>query len=960
MLPGGAAVAAPTTPSSPRPAGRLSLLFQQPGGGSQQNPAAKVGSPLWRRSDPGNLRPLSQPQPQPQLRPQPQLQPQLRPQPQLQPQPQPPSPKTNSELKDKWGSGVSINNTRMPPECAGSPKTDGLNLPQWKRKQEPEKKPEEAERKIEPLWKRIRETKGQQEPPKEPMTNLKVEKQEQQPKEQTMERRRPEPLWKKKQEPGRIETKPEPDRKNNVMWKKKDELTKVPEPATKQEPEKKVEIGKRPDPPKIEPSKKLDPLWKRKFEPVKTPEPELKNGLTKKVEPIWKRKTEGEKKPEPTEIKQEPAMKPQPPWKRKIEGEKKQEPTDIKQEPTPKPQPIWKRKKEPEKAPESPLRPGQKKEAETEKKTKTAKEGDAEQNAEDAKQDETEELLCPMCSELYDEEEQQPILLPRCGHTFCRPCLISVKGKGHFPCPTCRKRHLKPPVEELPIHSEVLKQANAYREDQFSFSRTRSEGWPVLMGRCASHKELLLYWCRDCQAPLCASCRVTDGHDVVRTKVVLKEKREELKEHGQTILDNVLEEKRKIMDSVTTCSAQLLQACESSVAVDDSTQNVKEMLSSTKQTADLGFVLNSLQRMKSILGFFTKATASDADTDESKTPKSRRKKDRRAAQTSEDANTSEEKKAAPASTGSKMDTPAKQEKSVGVDAKVQNTKETRVSHQPPAPATAAGGGVRANIPSEVMVQGPLLPMSDASLWPLTCCVYGEDGRRARLAWEGGKLHMHALSELEQEAHFMIKLSVIQSVVPQDQPEVFLEVEAGERRLGRIYIRLWGHLRRAHHFLALCMGTHGPSYRGAKFEEVFSRGLKGECLHAGPYLTSTGDLSAQRVMDGLEWDGQYKKIQRKGLVVGAGSGRPDRESCFDICTIENPNRHFACPFGEVVDGWDTIAAILEHRPVRAVTMVDVGVVVPSSFGAAVAGGVGGAVSAPTTPAATRTTTATTIS
>lgn len=46
---------------------------------------------------------------------------------------------------------------------------------------------------------------------------------------------------------------------------------------------------------------------------------------------------------------------------------------------------------------------------------------------------------------------------------------------------------------------------------------------------------------------------------MVRTKVVLKEKREELKEHGKTILDTVLEEKKKIMDSVTTCSAQLLQ-----------------------------------------------------------------------------------------------------------------------------------------------------------------------------------------------------------------------------------------------------------------------------------------------------------------------------------------------------------------------------------------------------------------
>lgn len=157
--------------------------------------------------------------------------------------------------------------------------------------------------------------------------------------------------------------------------------------------------------------------------------------------------------------------------------------------------------------------------------------------------------------------------------------------------------------------------------------------------------------------------------------------------------------------------------------------------------------------------------------------------------------------------------------------------------------------------------------------------------------------------------------------------MFLDLGVGEKKLGRVYIRLWGYLRRAHNYLAMCMGTHGPSYRGAKFEEVFSRGLKGECLHAGPYPTPDGTLSAQGVMDQLEWDGKYKGVQRQGLVVGAGSGRPDRDSCFDICTIENRDRHFACPFGEVVGGWDVVLAARDHRPIRAVTMVDVGVVVP---------------------------------
>lgn len=116
--------------------------------------------------------------------------------------------------------------------------------------------------------------------------------------------------------------------------------------------------------------------------------------------------------------------------------------------------------------------------------------------------------------------------------------------------------------------------------------------------------------------------------------------------------------------------------CEASVAVDDSSQDVKEMLSSTKQTADLGFVLSSLRRMKSILGFFNK-TSNDTEADVLKTPRSRRRKERREAQQNGDANTAEEKKVTPTPTGNKMDSPSKQENGVGVHAKVQTTKETR-------------------------------------------------------------------------------------------------------------------------------------------------------------------------------------------------------------------------------------------------------------------------------------------
>ncbi|MPC09100.1 Tripartite motif-containing protein 72 [Portunus trituberculatus] len=803
---------------------------------------------------------------------------------------------THCELKQKWRAGLSHRISRI--EVEEAPKTEVQSVPQWKRKQEQEKKAEESERKVEPLWKRIREAEKKQESerkPEQPDNKMAKKQNETQP---DMERRRPEPLWKKKQEPQKLEPKVEPERKP--------EVTKNNEMKNNVHHDKKLEIPKTGEVKKIEPVRKLEPLWKRKFEPVSKPEPEVKEVPAKKIEPIWKRKIEPQEKKEP-ETKQEPAKKlepkipakleptwkrkivvddktelktkpepltkqePKPPgkvepiWKRKIVVDDKIEPKN-KQEPVKKPEPLWKRKKEPEKEPEQKSEPS-KKQASDEKTRKDPS------SIEDLpEEDETEEIICPMCSELYDEEEYQPVLLPRCGHTFCRPCLTTIKGKGHFPCPTCRKRHLKPAIEDLPVHNEVLNKANAYREEK--------------AGRCQTHQNLLVYWCYDCQEPLCSSCRVMNGHEVVRTRVVLQEKRQEMKESGKTILDSVLEERKKIINSVRSCSLQLLKACEESAAVEGSSKGVKEMLSDTRQTADLSFVFTSLERMKSILGVFRKAS-SDSESDEDMTPKLRRRRERRQTQqdgeadTNEDAN-SPEKKGTLTHAENK-----KQERDVIGSTNVNKTKEMRIGQQQPAAA-----GMQGVVPAEVLSQGPLLSLGDASLWPLTCC-----------------------------------LPVIQSVIPQDSPEVFLEVAVGERHLGRIYIKLWGHLRRAHNFLALCMGTHGPSYRGAKFDEVFSRGLKGECLHAGPYPTPSGELSAHRVMDALEWDGEFKGIQRKGLVVGAGSGRPDRDACFDICTIENPSRHFACPFGEVVDGWPTITAILEYRPLRAVTMVDVGVVVP---------------------------------
>jgi len=34
-----------------------------------------------------------------------------------------------------------------------------------------------------------------------------------------------------------------------------------------------------------------------------------------------------------------------------------------------------------------------------------------------------EEIKCSLCSEIYNETDKMPILLPDCGHSFCLTCI---------------------------------------------------------------------------------------------------------------------------------------------------------------------------------------------------------------------------------------------------------------------------------------------------------------------------------------------------------------------------------------------------------------------------------------------------------------------------------------------------------------------------------------------------------
>ncbi|CAL4061351.1 unnamed protein product [Meganyctiphanes norvegica] len=70
------------------------------------------------------------------------------------------------------------------------------------------------------------------------------------------------------------------------------------------------------------------------------------------------------------------------------------------------------------------------------------------------------DLTCPICLEILSD----PVMLPRCGHSLCRACLLSIKAQPPI-CPVCRVKHEGPPLHQLPTNYIVA-----------ALARQRSEG----------------------------------------------------------------------------------------------------------------------------------------------------------------------------------------------------------------------------------------------------------------------------------------------------------------------------------------------------------------------------------------------------------------------------------------------------------------------------------------------------
>lgn len=541
------------------------------------------------------------------------------------------------------------------------------------------------------------------------------------------------------------------------------------------------------------------------------------------------------------------------------------------------------------------------------------------------------ELTCPVCSEIYTKGLREPVLLPNCGHAFCRMCLCNVESAGSVHCPTCRKPHTGSSVSYLPTIFALLSLSENYTKPNTNETS------------CLHHGSLLEFWCRGCQEALCGHCLLTghlkDGHIIETGKVFVAEKKQEILNCGSQLVKDINVKKELVIKQIKELMKQIVLNSVESEILHSSKTEAERLLHDLSNIHGIESVFTYLALIESLQTGTQKIPLSNNLSEERKTHdkctaciemENAQSLSRQVSSTMEEdteesgRNTNTEFQSIPidGNTGA-----------VAAAVYVNEQSVTETMDECLSEKLIAGDSLSNNVENilqnhnnnQAFCTPPVTALRTKAPWPLQCCVVSNDGQKGKLRWENDKLHMYSLSRNQCDAQFMIQLCVVEWFISAENPEVFLDLGSEYHHLGRIYIRLFGYLRRAQHFLALCLGSLGPSYKYSKFHGVAKRGAPGETLAGGKYITSENTISSQGLIPELEWGGKHIREKREGLVVGASGSRPTEDAFFHICTKDQGGRKFACVFGEVVAGMHILKEAVQHMLQFDVLITDVGVV-----------------------------------
>ncbi|XP_028576183.2 zinc finger protein RFP-like [Podarcis muralis] len=132
---------------------------------------------------------------------------------------------------------------------------------------------------------------------------------------------------------------------------------------------------------------------------------------------------------------------------------------------------------------------------------------------------------CSICLEYFKD----PVIIPECGHNFCRSCLVQCWGESEaeVSCPQCREtvqQNNLIPNRQLANFLQLMKNLSLQGRKE-----EERKG-----GVCEEHQEPLKLFCKVHEAPICVVCdrsRIHENHKVIPLKEALEEYKGEICSH---------------------------------------------------------------------------------------------------------------------------------------------------------------------------------------------------------------------------------------------------------------------------------------------------------------------------------------------------------------------------------------------------------------------------------------------
>ncbi|XP_053235219.1 zinc finger protein RFP-like isoform X1 [Podarcis raffonei] len=132
---------------------------------------------------------------------------------------------------------------------------------------------------------------------------------------------------------------------------------------------------------------------------------------------------------------------------------------------------------------------------------------------------------CSICLEYFKD----PVIIPECGHNFCRSCLIQrwEESEAEASCPQCREtvqQNNLIPNRQLANFLQLIKNLSILGRKE-----EERKG-----GVCEEHQEPLKLFCKVHEAPICLVCdrsRIHENHKVIPLKEALEEYKGEICSH---------------------------------------------------------------------------------------------------------------------------------------------------------------------------------------------------------------------------------------------------------------------------------------------------------------------------------------------------------------------------------------------------------------------------------------------